>query len=242
MQMKTEPAQGSVVFGRRIISYTLIRTGRRNLRVIINPDLRIEVYAPSKADTHQIEAAVLRKARWIVKTLDKVESYQPIPAPKLYVSGETFLYLGRQYLLKVLKDSPGPAKLYGRYLRVSLSDPKNTGEVKDLVDRWYREHANSVFARSFERCADVASRHGVSDARFVIRKMKRRWGSCSASGRITLNLDLVQLPVHCIEYVIMHELCHLKYHNHSPSFYRLLTRCQPDWRRRKDILDRFRLV
>lgn len=239
--MKTETAHRGVQFGERFIPYSLHRTDRKNLRVVVNPDLSVMVYAPHGADVGEIEDGVSKKARWIAKTLDKVETFHPLPSPKQYISGETFVYLGRQYRLKVENGAMGSARLIGRHLRVSVDDRGDRDEIRRLVELWYREHAVASFGRYLAQCYTVASRHGVPEPTLCVRKMKRRWGSCTASGRITLNVGLVQVPVHCIEYVIMHELCHLRHHNHGPAFYRLLTRCLPDWRSRKDALDGFRL-
>ncbi len=241
LPMKVEMTNHTVQFDGRLIPYSLTRKDRRNLRVIVNPDLSVIVYAPCRAKLREIEAAVSKKARWIARTLDKVATYHPLPAPKQYISGETFVYLGRQYRLKVVNGAQGSAKLIGRHLRVYVADCQSREKVRRLVEQWYREHASVTFDRYLAQCYAVASRHGATEPTLCVRKMKRRWGSCSESGRITLNVSLVQAPVHCIEYVIMHELCHLCHHNHSPAFYGLLTRCLPDWRSRKDALDSFRL-
>ena len=228
--MKIKPEKRSITFGSRRIPYALHRTARENLRVVVNPDLSVVVYAPANAEAGKIEDTVSKKGRWIAKTLDKVETYHPLPAPKQYISGETFLYLGRQYRLKVVNGDLGTAKLLGRYLWVSVANRQDREEVRKRAEQWYRDHAKAAFDRYLAQCYDVASRHGVPEPTLCVRRMRRRWGSCAGSGgRITLNVGLVQVPVHCIEYVIMHEMCHLRHHNHSPSFYRLLTRCLPDW-------------
>lgn len=240
--MKSEPKQGDVDVAKRRIRYSVHRSERKNVRIVVNPDLSIMVYAPQKATLDQVDNVVNKKARWIAGKLDSIEMYHPLPAPKQYISGETFVYLGRQYRLKVVNGASGTAKLSGKYLWVSVSDRSNREEAEKVVSDWYREHAQAVFERYLSQCSIVTARHGVPEATLSIRKMKMRWGSCTPSGRIILNLFLVQAPVHCIEYVIMHELCHLKHHNHSPGFYRLLTRCQPDWRIRKETLDRFILA
>ena len=228
-------------FGSRQIPYRLHRADRKRLRVVVSPELVVDVYAPRNTDDEKIRLAVQKKASWIARTLDKLESYHPLPIPKRYISGETLVYLGRQYRLKIVKNSKKSAKLMGRFLWVWVENNNDTPSVKKAVDQWYRKRAREVLGRYLEKCYTVASRHGVPEPLLVIRTMQRRWGSCSNKGRITLNVNLIKVPVHCIEYVIMHELCHLKYNNHSKTFYSLLTRCQPDWRRRKEMLDRFRL-
>lgn len=240
--MKTDTQSCQLAFGNRCILYTLRRSVRKNLRVVVSPDLSVMVYAPSRASAQQIEEGVAKKARWIAATLEKAKSFHPLPTPKQYISGETFMYLGRQYRLKVNTGVDESVKLQGRFLLVNAADVADTKIVNNRVDRWYREHAAAVFARYLATCRAVASRHAVPAHTLRIRNMKRRWGSCAASGRITLNIRLVQVPVHCIQYVIMHELCHLLHHNHGPDFYRLMTRCMPDWRSRKETLDLFKLA
>jgi len=239
--MKTETTKHIIQYGTRQIPYYLHRNNRKRLRIVVTPELTVDVLAPMAVDDNQVHAAIQKKIPWIARTIDKLETYHPLPTPKRYISGETFVYLGRQYRLKVVEVSKKPAKLRGRFLCVWVKDRHNIETVKKAVNAWYRTRAHETFGRYMEKCYTIASRHGVPEPLLSVRNMRRRWGSCSPAGRITLNLNLVKVPVHCIEYVIMHELCHLKYHNHSKTFYSLLTRCQPDWRKRKAMLDRFRL-
>jgi predicted metal-dependent hydrolase len=210
--MKINPAQHIIDFGSRKIPYRLHRKERKHLRIVVSPELTVDIFAPRSAGDEQVQEALKKKIPWILRTLEKLKN-----------------------------GSRQPAKLLGRFLWVWVADKTDAPSVKRSVEGWYRKRARETLGRYVEKCYRIASRHGVPEPNLVIRRMTRRWGSCSPSGRITLNLKLVCVPVHCIEYVIMHEICHLKQSNHSKAFYSLLTRCLPDWRRRKETLDKFRL-
>jgi predicted metal-dependent hydrolase len=240
--MKADSRDHIIRFGRRQIPYRLHLSQRKRLRVVVRPDLTVAVFAPMSAKDQDVRSALSRKAHLIARAIDKFDSYQPLPSPRRFLSGESLSYLGRQYRLKVEKGSRQSAKLMGRFLWVWIEEKSDVQRIKRSVMSWYRNRAHDTFSRLMEKSYAVASRHGVPQPQMVIRSMRTRWGSCSPSGRVILNLNLVQAPVHCIEYVIMHEICHLKYHNHSKAFYSLLSRCQPDWRRRKEALDKFRLT
>ncbi len=234
--MKTEAPEQLLVYGERRIPYRLRFSDRKRLRITVRPDLSVLADAPGRFGEEEAREAVRSKARWILRQLASFEEFHPLPTPHRFVSGETFVYLGRQYRLKVETGPPAPAKLRGRFLHVTVAEKADTKVVKRALDTWYRKRAEDVFHRYLATCMEVAGRHGVNQPALTIRDMRTRWGSCSAAGRITLNLKLVQAPVHCIEYVIMHELCHLVHHDHSPRFYRLLSRCMPDWEKRRAVL------
>jgi len=236
--MRIDKSMKAIAFGIRKITYNLHRQDRKRMRIAVLPELTVDVFAPITANEERIEAALMKKAAWIAGKLDALERYHPLPEPKKYISGETLVFLGRQYRLKVEQGVRQPAKLRGRFLRVWVVDKKNTRNIKKAVDTWYRKRTHETLGRYLEKCYTIASRHGVAEPVLLIRTMRRRWGSCSIKGRITLNINLVKAPVHCIEYVIMHELCHMKFHHHSKAFYSLLSRCQPDWRIRKEVLDK----
>lgn len=237
MKSKLQP-EHIIEFGNRRIPYYLTRRKRKRIRIRVAPDLTVSVSAPLRAKDEQIERVLTQKARWIARKLDEIKDFHPLPAPKQYVSGETFCYLGRQYRLKVETGEKSPAKLKGKFLYVSVPDKQDRDAVKKMVESWYRQRAEQTFTRYQKKCSDVVGRHGIPKATLTLRKMRTRWGSCSSKGRITINTNLIQAPVHCIEYVIMHELCHLKHHNHSPAFYKLLTQCMPDWQKRRQVLQK----
>lgn len=236
--MKTELSQHAIAFGSRRIAFTLHRGPRKCLRIIVTPNMQVQVYAPITSQDAEVFEAVRKKLPWIAKILDQIEEFHPLPTPKRYVSGETFLYLGRQYRLRIETGVRHPVKLTGKFLGLTVPAKTAQTSVKNSMDAWYRKHARDVFGRYMDKCQEVTRRHNVPSAKWDIRTMQRRWGSCGAAGRIILNTKLVQAPVHCIEYVIMHELCHLKIPNHGRAFYMLLGRCMPDWPKRKEQLAR----
>jgi predicted metal-dependent hydrolase len=234
--MPTADTTHRLEYGNRHIDYLIRHTDRKRLRLTVTPAATLDVIAPMGADPDRVTQLVHEKAPWVFRKMREVEAFHPLPEPLQYISGETIRFLGRQYRLKVHQGPHVPAKLYGRYLHVTVPDKADSTLVKAAVTRWYRKRADILFNRYLEEALPIAKRHGIPEPTLTIRQMRTRWGSCTANGRITLNLALIQTPVHCIEYVIMHELCHLKHHNHSKAFYSLLTRCMPDWQARKSVL------
>jgi hypothetical protein len=226
-------------YGGEEVPFRVIYRNRTQLSVSVLPDKQVEVIAPEGKAIDQVLASVDRRAAWIAKQRRYFDQFQPkLPGPR-YVSGETHLFLGRQYRLKVREETPQTVKLVGRFLHVQAADRDDTNLVRGLVEDWYRTHGRAIFAHRLELCLASAKSLELSAPNLVVRKMVKRWGSCTKAGNILLNTDLVKVPVHCIDYVIMHELCHLKIHNHGKEFYRLLARCMPDWEKRKKRLDSF---
>lgn len=210
---------------------------RKRLSISVHPDGTVTAIAPADRSLEEVLVHLHRRRSWIAKQRGHFEKYQPLPEEKRYVSGETHLYLGRQYRLRVCRSDDTVVKLVGKFFNVQVPTPVKPQLIAAALDAWYRSHAEPIFHERMKWCLATAASLRLTDVQLRIRPMKTRWGSCSKAGTITLNPDLVKTPLHCIEYVVMHELCHLRVHDHSPAFFRLLSRCMPDWKRRKERLD-----
>jgi hypothetical protein len=232
--------EGSVLYGEELIRYAVRRkAGRKSGRVAIHvdPDGRVLVDAPENASDKQIRTAVTRRARWIHGHLTAIRIRRAHVLPREYVSGESLLYLGRRYRLKVVTKAGCPAavRLRGGYIETTVP-ARNPMAVREALNHWYRGRARLVLEERLEAMASSLRWIRTAPA-MRLQIMKVQWGSCSPAGRLTLNPNLVKAPRECIDYVLLHELCHLKEHNHSRKFYRLLERHLPQWRRKKERLD-----
>ena len=233
-------AEASIRYGEESIRYVVRRQAARKsgrVAIHVDPDGRVLVDAPEHASDKQISTAVTGRARWIHGHLAAIRLRRAHVLPREYVSGEALFYLGRRYRLKVLAKAHSPAavRLRGGYIEVTLP-ARDPMAVREALNHWYRGRAKLVLAERLEAMASSLNWIRMPPA-MRLQTMKVQWGSCSPAGRLTLNPHLVKAPRECIDYVLLHELCHLKEHNHSRKFYMLLERHLPQWRRKKERLD-----
>ena len=231
--MKTTSEQGRVQFGSALIAYTVERRTRRSLALSVHPDGRLTVAAPQAATAQEIAELVHKRAAWVLTQQERANATPtPAMAPQ-YRSGESLYHLGRQYRLRVLPGFPGAVSLEPPQLVVTTRDPRNGPAVGRLVERWYREQAQQVLEEVFARILTQlppllfpAAEHPT----MRLLHMPRRWGSYVArTNTIQLNPALIKTPRACIEYIIIHELTHLRQPRHDRPFYDLQTRLLPDW-------------
>jgi len=232
-----KPRRLAIQYGRKKINYDLSYSSRKTLAIDVNPDLSVVVTAPKDAADSVVKEKMQKRASWIIQQQRFFENYLPAIPPRRYVSGESHRYLGRQYRLRIHEGDEDVVKMARGQINVYLIDPSNKRRVKPLVVGWFRHRAKVIFEEIFDDVVAKAKRHGIEAEGFNIRRMKNRWGSCTNDGRILLNPDLIIAPKICIEYVIVHELCHLIEYNHGLAFYRLLKKLMPDWEQRRERLN-----
>ena len=216
--------------------YELFYTDRKTLGIKVYPDTSVKVFAPIDTPLEVIALHVEAKSRWIKKQQAIFETYLPKLPPRQYVGGETFLYLGRQYMLRIEATEEEAVRFYQGRLVVKTLNPSSE-QVKELLQTWYYTRAKVVLSKLFSQQFVLFNRFQLEKPTLVIKPMEKRWGSCTTGGKIILNVELIKDPVSCIIYVILHELCHLVHHNHSLAFYSLLESFMPDWRRWKQLLE-----
>ena len=212
----------------------VIRTDRKKSVSIYFEKDSVKVRVPKSLSERRIRELITRRAPWIKKKIKEVLD-RPSVKQKEYVSGETFLYLGRNYRLKVSRGEENSIKLKGGYLVATtlINDRSPEETIRSMLVSWYRQHAENRLGEKTDRLAKIV---GVLPNSIKVRDYKSRWGSCSSSGDISYNWKIILTPHRIVDYVIVHELCHLLEHNHSRQYWKHVERYVSDWRDCRDWL------
>lgn len=214
----------------------LKRSRRRTLAISVLPDGTLELTAPEGASLDPILTRVQKRLSWIERQRRHFHALNALRPQLRYVSGATHRYLGRQYRLKVSEGDRSRVTLRGAYLHVTVSKVGEDG-VKQALSDWYRRQAGEQFGRRLAAWAPWCRRHQLPQPQMRLRSMPKRWGSVTSNGVIYLNPELIRAPSPCVDYVIAHEICHLKHHHHGKAFYVELTTLCPDWETHKGRLE-----
>jgi predicted metal-dependent hydrolase len=209
----------------------------RRIHLELDAEGGLQVVAPRRMSPGHVQKSLQRSAARVARFLAEARSRQADLGDLEYADGEEHLYLGRRYPLRVEQRPGQRARIdwNGRAIHIRAPRPERE-RVRDLLERWYRRQARDHFGQRLEAILGQASWTPARDPSLRLRRMKRTWGNCSVSGRITLNTLLVRAPEHLVDYVIAHEICHLREHHHGPAFYALQQRLYPAWREARDEL------
>ena len=215
----------SITLKDKIIHYSVIYKNKKNISIIINGNKEICVYAPIGISYDYIEELLKSKENWIIKNIKKIDTNN-------LNDGTYIIYRGRKFLKKVEESTIEEIVLKGDLI-IIRSRSTNIHYVNDLVSNWYLDNSNNVI---LNRVNTLSSKYNLLPSKVLIRNQKSRWGSCNSRKEIRLNWRLVLMPDYVMDYIIIHELCHLKHMNHSNSFWSLVYKLDPDFQVSKEWL------
>jgi predicted metal-dependent hydrolase len=206
----------------------IIRSPKRKTSAIKIQKGKVFVMVPERLSMTVIEYLVTEKTRWIKEKLALQKAVFAIK-PKEFVSGEAFSYLGKHHPLKIESGLYPAIKLHQDELVVSVRDKAadNTKAIKQLLIKWYKQQAEAELRQKTESYSRII---GVNPSSVIIKSFKSRWGSCKTTGGIQYNWKIIIAPDSVINYVVIHELCHILHHNHSPAFWKAVERYCHDYR------------
>lgn len=218
--------------------FHFIRSARKTIGLYVHRDGSVQVRAPQRVPLAQIYLFLRERWDWLMLQRARFLE-EPPPAPVTYVDGETFLHMGSPLCLRVHLARHNLARRTGDELHVAITPERHAEPdgLSGVIELWQRREARRVFPLRLAFCHEAMKSLLLPFPELKIRKMRSRWGSCTRSGVVTLNLELIRMPPECIDYVIVHELCHLVEFNHGSRFYELQARFLPDWKDRKQRLE-----
>jgi len=218
------------------IEFAVIFSRRRTLGISVLNDSSVVVRVPYRTSFRTITRMVEEKSSWIIRHRDYFRNQQQTRPVKSYTNGSIHSFRGNSLILNIQESRKPFVRFEGSTIEMGLEKTGDEISVSRLLKKAYKNEAQSLLPSMFINVLERYKEQKFSPTGLVIRSMKRRWGSCSNKGKITLSSELVKLNETHIEYVIIHELCHLRHHNHGSKYYELLGELFPEWKKvRKEM-------
>lgn len=232
------PRRETIAYQNQSLSYTLVFRSRRTIGFAVRPDGSVHISAPAGTSPEWVAQQVLKKADWIFKHQEAFAN-RPAPAPtRHFEAGSTHYYQGRAYSLRFAEARRATVTVDGDELIMATPAPLTLAQTEALLHAWYARQAGPLFAEALVRVWPRFAEFNLTRPTLSVRQMRTRWGSCTPrSARIRLSPELVRARPECLDYVLLHECCHLLVGDHSKAFYDLQTRLLPDWERWKAELN-----
>ena len=225
--------------GEKIIFFVQ-RKNIKNINLKVDLNKQVTMSIPIKMDINTAKEFIKEKANWIKKQQNYYDSITYKRENIAFEDGETVYLLGKQYKLKIISNIKNEILINGEYFEIHIKEKyiDNKKYIKKIYEELLKEYAYQVYRELVEKYQTLLRRYNIKFPNIEIRQMKRRWGSCFPNNnKVVFSLNLIKTPICCIEYVVLHELSHFKYPNHSKNFYNFVAIFMPDWNKRKKILD-----
>ncbi len=223
-----------VVCGTREVPVRIVRMRRKTMAIHVFADRPVELRAPLKCPWSEINAFLESRLGWINESLATLAVQCP-PRPPQYTDGESHSFMGRSLRLSLIEGKTLHVGAVGNEMLVRCRDTSDNVRVEDAIARFYRTEALKLLPARVQLCRE-RFQDDLPVKAVTVRKMRARWGSCSSAGEICLNTQLIQKSLAAIDFVVTHELCHLRHFPHNKSFYALMDKVMPDWREREKLL------
>jgi hypothetical protein len=218
------------------IEFRIVYSRRRTLGISILPDASVIVRAPNRTPLKTISRIIQEKSAWIIKHRDSYRLKEKRKLNSSFIAGEKQLFRGKECVLHIFQSKKPVVRFNENAIEIGLDKVDDQQAIRRLLYIGYKTEASVIYPEMLNKALKTHENHMFKPIGLIIRTMKSRWGSCSRKGLITLSTELIKLPDIYIEYVIIHELCHLKHHNHGREYYNLLSELFPDWKKvRKDL-------
>lgn len=220
------------------ITYDLSRKSVKRINLRISPKKGMCISAPKGVAIEKIEAFIVKNSDFVLKNLEKSDQLaKTLPKPLRYTDGETIMYLGDKKILRVAKGSLNTACIDGDFICLSVTDTEDFQLKEKVLKKYMREECIKIVTKICQGTYPNFQKFGIEFPQLKFRKMVSRWGICRPTiGTLTFNTNLVQIPISCIELVVMHEFTHFLHPNHSKNFYNCLASFMPDWVKREELL------